>query len=488
MKRFGELLRSYIKKSGYSNYALAQKAGINRTTLQKVLSGERAPSPEFLNKIIIYLRLTPEESEALFNKIEAIQTGENIYARRQFIRHLLESTSSSLSSGEYIAGNHMLTGATGLLSRIPDQQLTYGIQAVTHLLNELVMQECTEPSPTMLACITGRLPVLNQVLMHAHLYCPSISRLRVKHLTSILKEEEHTDFPSANLEILSNLLPIAGLSEFGYEISYFYGEHVLTDVTRMAFPFYIVFTGTVVLLSADCGTALCCKDDSVIYHFRNLFEAAQSNTMPLITRCPNAPDILPHMIQMAENDPALYVLEYHPCLPAYFTEDIIRGFTRPDVPEYEHIVQILVYRAHQLQNLTNHTCLFNKSGLLDFVKTGYLADFPREYVFPLSTEARKYLLEELYSEIASGRQRHRMVNPLMFPISEHLTCILHENKGLDFSGFANNCSSYNYIHIEEQSLLEAFSDFFQYLVTSPLVCSQGDTLAFIRQCIDSLEK
>ena len=488
MKRFGELLRSYIKKSGYSNYALAQKAGINRTTLQKVLSGERAPSPEFLNKICVYLRLTPEESDSLFSKIEAIQTGETVYARRQFIRRLLESTSSGLSSGEYIAANRTMTGSSGLLSRIPDQQLTYGIQAVTHLLTELVMHECTEPSPSMLACLTGRLPLLSQVLMHAHLYCPSISRLRVKHLTGILKEEEHSDFPSANLEILSNLLPIAAISDFGYEISYFYGEHVLTDVTRMAFPFYIVFSQALVLLSADCGTALCCKDDSVIYHFLNLFEAAQSNTKPLITRCPNAPDILPHMIQLAENDPAMYVLEYHPCLPAYFTEDIIRSFARPDVPEYEHTIQGLSYRAHQLQNMTSHTCLFNKSGLLDFVKTGYLADFPRDYVFPLSTDMRKYLLEELYSEIASGRQQHRMVNPLMFPISENLTCVLHENKGLDFSGFAGTGNSYNYIHIEEQSLLEAFADFFQYLVTSPLVCSQEDTLAFIRQCIDSLER
>ncbi len=488
MKHFGELLRSYIKKSGYSNYALAQKAGINRTTLQKVLSGERAPSPDFLNKIILYLRLTPEESDSLFSKIEAIQTGETVYARRQFIRHLLETTSSDLSSGEYMAGSHVMPGTAAPLSRIPDQQLAYGSQAVTHLLNQLVMQECAEPSPSMLACITGRLPLLGQVLNHAHHYCPSISRLRVKHLTSILKEEVHSDFPSANLEILSNLLPIAAISDFGYEISYFYGEKVLTDVTRMAFPFYIVFSQAIVLLSADCATALCCRSDHVIYHFRNLFEAAQSNTMPLITRCPNAPDILPHMIQLAENDPAIYVLEYHPCLPAYFTEEMIRSFARPDVPEYEHTVQTLVYRAHQLRNMTNHTCLFNKSGLLDFVRTGYLADFPPEYVLPLSKEARQYLLEELYNEIASGRQRHRMVNPLMFPISENLTCILHEDKGLDFSGFAGIGKSYNYIHIEEQSLLEAFSDFFQYLVTSSLVYSLEDTLAFIRQCIDYLNR
>lgn len=339
----------------------------------------------------------------------------------------------------------------------------------------------------MLACVTGRLPMLNRVLRHAHHCCPSVGSLRVKHLTSILKEEEHTDFPLANLETFSNLLPIAAISDFDYEVSYFYGEKVLTDVTRMAFPYYIVFSKALVLLSADCGTALCCRSEHIIDHFRNLFEAARSGTTPLINRCPHGPDVLPHMIQLAENDPAIYVLEYQPCLSAYFTEEMIRGFTRTDIPEYELTVHGLVYRAGQLQNMTNRTCLFNKSGLLDFVKTGYMAAFPPEYMLPLSGEARKYLLEDLYSEIASGRQRHRMVNPLMLPISGNLTCILHENKGLDFSGFPGSSKSCSYIHIEEQSLLEAFSDFFQYLAASPLVCSQEDTLAFIRQCIDGLD-
>lgn len=64
MKSLHTLLKEYIAKSNYTIYQLAIDSGINRTTLQKALSGERPISLENLQKILPFLALSvPEKRE-----------------------------------------------------------------------------------------------------------------------------------------------------------------------------------------------------------------------------------------------------------------------------------------------------------------------------------------------------------------------------------------------------------------------------------------
>ena len=90
MNSFGDLLRIFIEKSGYTNYKIAQKASVNRTTLQKILSGERKPSDVTYNKILPFLKLTPLEKAQLSEAFEISQIGNDIFERRTYVRKLLE--------------------------------------------------------------------------------------------------------------------------------------------------------------------------------------------------------------------------------------------------------------------------------------------------------------------------------------------------------------------------------------------------------------
>ena len=46
MNTIQELLKHYIESDGYTVYSISQQSGINRTTLQKVLSKQRKISKE----------------------------------------------------------------------------------------------------------------------------------------------------------------------------------------------------------------------------------------------------------------------------------------------------------------------------------------------------------------------------------------------------------------------------------------------------------
>lgn len=65
MKPLSELLKHYIEKSNYTIYSLSYASKVNRTTLQKALTGERPISAENLNKILPFLNLTFAEKKSL---------------------------------------------------------------------------------------------------------------------------------------------------------------------------------------------------------------------------------------------------------------------------------------------------------------------------------------------------------------------------------------------------------------------------------------
>lgn len=490
MENLGNLIRTYIKRSGYNNYSIAKMAGVNRTTLQKVLTGERRPSGDFIKRLLPLLKLTPSEMDELFSLLEMAQTGKPLYMRRQFIQNMLVSASEFLYSGDTLretkkSAGEFYSNDFFFNPSFQNGMLIPGGPGVEQLLNQLIQKECLSSHPEMLVNAPGNAELLKRLFTHTVQYCRGSRRLKVTQLVCFLKDMSTCDSPTANLDCLSHILPFAAISDFQYCVHYYYGHYILMDAARSAFPYYIVFSDTLVLLSADLCMALPFRDNSMVYHFKNHFEAALTNTTPLITECSGIEEILTLLIRLDEGGTTLYSIEYQPCFPAYLTEELIHSCVKPEMPGRRQAIDRLLYRVHQLENMETHTCIFSKNGLMNFSKTGILADFPPEYVLPIPPAGRKYLMEELYLEIKTDRQQHRMVNPILFPITDHLTCGLHPNRGIEFWGFATG--SGNYIHLTEQTLLEAFSDFFHYLSFTPYVYSKDDTLNFIRQCIDSLE-
>ena len=61
------LIKHYIESNGYTVYSISQQSGLNRTTLQKILSGQRKITKE------IYLHITKKKQEQENSKIKEIQ-------------------------------------------------------------------------------------------------------------------------------------------------------------------------------------------------------------------------------------------------------------------------------------------------------------------------------------------------------------------------------------------------------------------------------
>ena len=91
MKSLGNLIRKYIAENGLTIYKTAAMAGVNRTTLQKVLSDERNASEELIKKLLSILKLSPSEEKELRELFEIQQIGEDVYLQRQYIKRSIEA-------------------------------------------------------------------------------------------------------------------------------------------------------------------------------------------------------------------------------------------------------------------------------------------------------------------------------------------------------------------------------------------------------------
>ena len=90
MSQFSELLREYINKKDITIKALAEKCGIDRTYLHKILKGERkVPSMEFVENISLQLMLSAEDKSRLIELYSISEMGEEVYNRRKQVSKII---------------------------------------------------------------------------------------------------------------------------------------------------------------------------------------------------------------------------------------------------------------------------------------------------------------------------------------------------------------------------------------------------------------
>lgn len=485
MNNFGDLLRIFIEKSGYTNYKIAQKASINRTTLQKILSGERKPSDTIYNKILPFLKLTPFEKAQLSEAFDICLIGNDIFERRNYVRRLLEripDISVSSSGGPAFED----TGHSALPD-IHDTSLLHGTFTIRRFLFQMIQKECKEFSP----CIKINAPANSSLfysLISDNIELLCSHSVKIQHLTCFLRSAFQNGSPVFNLQLLENIIPFLPITKLNYQVHYYYrNDPTETDYRQTAFPYYVLFSNLAVMISSDYSTALCLTAPEIVIQIGNHFDAALVNAMSFTTTFQDPQNVLLHLMEMDLNDLPFYTLEFQPCLTTYLTDKIIQTQIRPGVKNAEALSKMVLSRAHQLRTLSSHISIFSKSGLFDFAQNGLISDLPSEYTLPFSVRNRIAILESLYQDILANQHTYCMLNPLTFPISKNLICLFHPDSSLDFGYFSGDDNCYNCLRINERTLLETFDDFFKYLQTSSLICSKEETLTVIRSCIDHLK-
>ena len=490
MKSLGNLLRKYISENGLTIYKAASLAGVNRTTLQKVLSDERNASEELIQKLLSVLKLSPAEKAEL-KELFAIQLmGEDIYLQRQYIKKSIESMAGL---DNWFSG---ISGAVGTLSLLPDAEsalpqdsaLICGLSAVRQLLFTCASHMRRRGPGELLLYAPGNLPALKALLLSELSPADSAQPLELRHITPMIKVPAAEATPLTNLDILFHILPFTVSRHFRYRVYCFYSHELLPEPVQHAFPYYMVSGSMVILLSCDGQTALCLRRPEIVSHFRNLFLDSLGKTTSMMLSQTSPTTILQDMLDRDLSPGSLHTLEWQPCLSTFLTEDMVEKYVRPDLPGRDEIIRLGCARVRQLSSMENHSCIFSRSGMEDFVQTGVISDIPSQYAMPLEIPDRIRILKSMYCACEEDLEFLRLTNPITFRLSRYFFAALRGDDSLTFCGVDAANSTFNYIEITEPSFLEAFRDFYQYLPESGLICSKEETLKAIEESIRLLEE
>lgn len=140
MNTIQELIRRCIDSNGYTIYSLSQQTGINRTTLQKIISGQRTLTKDIYETLLRFFVISPSEREALDRAFLIDQIGRERYQTHMEIKHILELPASVFQTTSEDLTSALITN----LNELPDFTLLKDEYQITNVLCSIVLSNVAE--------------------------------------------------------------------------------------------------------------------------------------------------------------------------------------------------------------------------------------------------------------------------------------------------------------------------------------------------------
>lgn len=207
MSMFSQLLQKHFQEKSLKIYQIAQLSNIERTLLQKILTGSRKPSSEEqVDRLAQALMLTASETKELQNAYQILHMGEENWHRRSAVWNLMQSfhiTDSTLDIGFSPDVSVSFQDSTTVV---------HGAISVKRALYSILLQESCNPQ--------GELFIVAQPDFSFLINCLNLinfTSLPIEHFISFGSRSEDS---TSNLNLLERIIPTLltckGYTPFGY--------------------------------------------------------------------------------------------------------------------------------------------------------------------------------------------------------------------------------------------------------------------------------
>lgn len=475
MSAFSERLHAYITRADMKIAVLSKLSGVDRSFIQKMLSGERIPSDMVvLARLSDALMLTPTERRSLREAYSISRMGEEVYHRRNMVKHLLEDADSY-----YFHTPIFSPPSFSQLSLLPDVQPLQGKAFVADGLRMLLDRELSVAAPKLSVVMQPDCPLA--VILHN--CCRAFPALEIQHILRFDNELQYQKENQYNIRCIHDLLPFL-LSPCTYS-GWFYYDFVGEGQNRgSVFPWFILGQSSVLSLSHDCQKGILYSHPHTVSLFRQIFNEMLTDCLPLFERMnTNASQFWDHRRWPVIQHPMTYSLQYEPCWGFFYTMDMVESRLRNDLPNRTEILSFFAKRKEQISLLEGNlrcTAFFTMDGLESFLKGGRLSELPDKIYTPLTLEQRLELLRRMLTCIQQQRfipylvrlQKFRIPKGVSFFVADdqHLTCnCLHPSKGPVA------------VTLREKSVVYSICDFLEYLPETDLIYSRKESEDLLRR-------
>lgn len=477
------LIKHYIESNGYTVYSISQQSGINRTTLQKILSGQRKITKEIYERLLPFFALSPIDKEELEQAFLIDQIGPERFQTHMEIKRILEMSTSTLYQTDD-SPYDLIVSNVDTWSNCMLIQGTY--QIVNAIYSVALKNVTTEDHPFIYTFADMSHPYAS--IFFKPLYHPTFQPLHVKHLIEYQKTQmDGENYDNIhNIQILKNLLPSFAAFPGTFEVHYYYSARNRFKQQATAFPYYVITNTHVILLSPTYETALILSDKAIHEYYLHNYEQLLARSNILTSGAQTPLDLLNVLNGV---DPALnypICLNIQPTIEKYLTPEMIDKYML-ESPYKDVIRAKLLERIGQLTK-ESHTILFTLEGLKLFTAEGKNVNFPDTLAARFDIEDRIYILRKFIEANQNDTDYHfLLLDPSKIHTSLNIS-IAFTPPSMTFLMLVRNDGNSMILPLEEHTLCSSIMDFIQTLPEYGYVCSVEQTNRFLQEEIEQLKK
>jgi transcriptional regulator with XRE-family HTH domain len=479
MSLFTQRIEELIVDSGETVQALAEIGKIDRTTLQRVKSGERLPSKKIFSGLCKALRLSAAEEEELKNVLEMETIGQRNYYNRKAIVGLIETIAELTEHTIPFSKEIGLQNEEALKNTKSD-----GMEIVKGQNNVLRMVENTIDCE-LFASAT---PQIRQVIpydwdaVYDYIFQQMMGSGKNLVLQDIVSFPQNCSELEADQSLLAfkKLAALSLLDNVDYQSRFYYRSSDGHPVDDGVFPYYLLTSDRLITLSKDLTTAVVYRDAGLYQVYDGYFSELLDNSAPFIH---GSRDLF-EIYALEDALPTKLVMQPIPCFSRYFTDEMIEKQLNRDFPYFDALLATVIpfYDKFRADN-KGMVDVFSLKYLRQFMDDGYIY-LPEEMVHPFAAEERLQLIKQLHADlVASERKCYAINEERLFMNSAvefsnedpTLRLILHYQRGDE--------TIFKHLAINEVNIINAFEEFFNSLPSSDYILSKAETITGIEAII-----
>ena len=479
MSKFSDYLKRHIEARGESVLSIARSTGIERTSLQRALKGEKVLSSKTVHTLAIYLQLSLEERREYFRLYNMLLQGEDMWHNQAAVCELL----NQLSSTQFLpdASDQSLFKTNENFIPSFEYKMIEGEYPIRNTLSTILTWEVCQDSRAHFKMFLPFEMDFASILLKLW---NNGARFTTDHLFC---------FPASNgndcsqsVKILKQIIPVCLTARDFYHPYYFYEKPEALLANPLSH--YIITPHYLILISNDLSKALVQSSADLINYYSNHFSNLMNCCEPFVPFANSLPEVLNRARVMVDTNGSFFLMP-QPCFGYSTTPEMIaKYFKREDFPKeiFDSITEhFSLYRTSK-----DFTTIFSEEGLQTFINEGTLLEYPSSFTSNLDLEDRINFMEELRENIASERILGRISRRSVLNIPNYLTVYVDTEGNVwfdttrDFIHGAFYCN----IHITEKSICHALLDFSSSITDSKLLYSKEDTLNILDEGINVLKR
>ena len=481
MSEFSELLTYYIHSKDIKTQELAHYCGLDRSNMYKVICGKRKPSSEeMVDKICKFLHLIPAEETELREAYEIAVLGHDNYYRRKdvlkfFSEFRLTAQQESFSGSDAVVGAELTPdGAVILNSR----------HEINHALSHIISRELNDSAGHLRLLFQ---PDFDYLMSFLAAESSRASGARIDHIICLNNDSKTTQSRrNYNLYCLKQVMTLYGSSS-KYNCFYYYDNVASKTENISIFPYIVISRKYACLLSPDIQKGYITTEPASIRMLKEIFDRHMNRLTSLLCRIDSVVSQLEYTASLHPGHNTAYSFQMTPCLTPFLSQRLLEKYIAPDLPGRIHFLEKIKNYIQQMSSVyeaDNITYIFSLKGVLHFIKTGKISEYPADAYFPLELPDRILLVRQFLN--ACRQKKYKMLKDNIGNIENELFLFVSQKKGyLMFP--IDSGRNLIYLDIAEPGLLFTFYDFCEN-INEKMFYSSDETVRLLQKVLEKYRK